>query len=125
RRQAGEGSGDCRDRSPSPPHARDACLKGFYRNCRSHRPRDRPGIRLDLPVTSIACTGRDLMSMGFKTTALAVVAALIAMAAPAKANDKVIFSLNWVPYGLHYGVFAAETQGFYRKAGIDIDIQRG
>lgn len=65
------------------------------------------------------------MSMRFKTIALAVVSALIAMAAPAKANDKVIFSLNWVPYGLHYGVFAAETQGFYRKAGIDIDIQRG
>ena len=44
---------------------------------------------------------------------------------PAAAADKVIFSLNWVPYGLHYGVFAAEAQGYYRDANIDIVIQRG
>ena len=35
------------------------------------------------------------------------------------------FSLNWVPYGLHYGIFAAEAQGYYREAGLDVDIQRG
>lgn len=46
-------------------------------------------------------------------------------ASSASAADKVIFSLNWVPYGLHYGVFAAEAQGFYKDAGLDIDIQRG
>jgi NitT/TauT family transport system substrate-binding protein len=43
----------------------------------------------------------------------------------AEAADKVTFSLNWVPYGLHYGIFAAEAQGYYREAGLDIDIQRG
>ena len=43
----------------------------------------------------------------------------------AQANDKVTFSLNWVPYGLHYGIFAAEAQGYYREAGLDLDIQRG
>jgi NitT/TauT family transport system substrate-binding protein len=43
----------------------------------------------------------------------------------AQAADKVIFSLNWVPYGLHYGVFAAEAQGYYRKADLDVEIQRG
>src|SRR5215218_7038462 len=43
----------------------------------------------------------------------------------ALAKDKVIFSLNWVPYGLHYGVFAAEAQGFYRDADLDVEIQRG
>jgi NitT/TauT family transport system substrate-binding protein len=42
-----------------------------------------------------------------------------------QANEKVTFSLNWVPYGLHYGIFAAEAQGYYREAGLDIDIQRG
>ena len=42
-----------------------------------------------------------------------------------QANDKAIFSLNWVPYGLHYGIFAAEAQGYYREAGLDLDIQRG
>jgi NitT/TauT family transport system substrate-binding protein len=43
----------------------------------------------------------------------------------AQANEKVTFSLNWVPYGLHYGIFAAEAQGYYREAGLDLDIQRG
>ncbi len=49
----------------------------------------------------------------------------LCVAKPGLAADKVIFSLNWVPYGLHYGVFAAEAQGFYKDANIDIDIQRG
>jgi NitT/TauT family transport system substrate-binding protein len=47
------------------------------------------------------------------------------MLSPAGAADKVIFSLNWIPYGLHYGVFAAEAQGYYRDANINIEIQRG
>lgn len=46
-------------------------------------------------------------------------------AASAQARDKVVFSLNWLPYGLHYGIFAAEAQGYYRDANLDIDIQRG
>ncbi|HWL04144.1 MAG TPA: ABC transporter substrate-binding protein [Xanthobacteraceae bacterium] len=58
-----------------------------------------------------------------KFAALALMATMMTL--PAKAADKVIFSLNWVPYGLHYGVFAAEAQGYYRDANIDIDIQRG
>lgn len=63
------------------------------------------------------------MSRCFSLIALAVVATLASTAA--RAADKVIFSLNWVPYGLHYGVFGAEAQGYYRDANIDIDIQRG
>ena len=43
----------------------------------------------------------------------------------ASAKDKVLFSLNWIPYGLHYGIFAAEGQGFYDGAGLELDIQRG
>ena len=42
-----------------------------------------------------------------------------------QANEKLTFSLNWVPYGLHYGIFAAEAQGYFREAGFDLDIQRG
>jgi NitT/TauT family transport system substrate-binding protein len=41
------------------------------------------------------------------------------------AADRVVFSLNWVPYGLHYGIFAAEALGYYRDANLDVDIQRG
>jgi len=63
------------------------------------------------------------MQKSIKFAVLAWAAAMMTL--PAKAADKVIFSLNWVPYGLHYGVFAAEAQGYYRDAGIDIDIQRG
>jgi NitT/TauT family transport system substrate-binding protein len=43
----------------------------------------------------------------------------------ANARDKVIFSLNWIPYGLHYGVFAADAQGYFRQADLDVEIQRG
>jgi len=63
------------------------------------------------------------MSKLMKFAAVSLMALFGANAAAAA--DKVIFSLNWVPYGLHYGVFAAEAQGFYRDAGLDIDIQRG
>jgi len=63
------------------------------------------------------------MQKCIKFAALALMAMMMTL--PAKAADKVIFSLNWVPYGLHYGVFAAEAQGYYRDANIDIDIQRG
>ncbi|WP_213739155.1 ABC transporter substrate-binding protein [Bradyrhizobium sp. dw_411] len=58
---------------------------------------------------------------------ISAAAALAMMCSPvgAQTRDKIIFSLNWVPYGLHYGVFAAEAQGFYRDANLDVDIQRG
>ncbi len=58
---------------------------------------------------------------------ISAAAALVMMCSPvgAQTRDKIIFSLNWVPYGLHYGVFAAEAQGFYRDANLDVDIQRG
>lgn len=56
--------------------------------------------------------------------AAAAIGVLFSMV-PALAQDKVIFSLNWVPYGLHYGIFAAEAQGYYRDAKLDMDIQRG
>lgn len=46
-------------------------------------------------------------------------------ARPAGADDSVVFSLNWVPYGLHYGIFAAKERGFYKKVGLDVTIQRG
>lgn len=43
----------------------------------------------------------------------------------AQAQEKVVFALNWVPYGLHYGIFAAKEQGYYRDAKLDVEIQRG
>jgi NitT/TauT family transport system substrate-binding protein len=52
--------------------------------------------------------------------------ALVAIyATQSLAAEKVTFALNWIPYGLHYGVFAAESLGYYKQAGLDVDIQRG
>jgi len=60
-----------------------------------------------------------------KVQTTAVATALLLWAGAASAADHVTFSLNWVPYGLHYGIFAAEALGYYRDADLDVDIQRG
>src|SRR5436190_12954465 len=43
----------------------------------------------------------------------------------AVAQDKLIFSLQWIANGNNFGVFAAKEQGLYRNAGYDVDVQRG
>lgn len=63
------------------------------------------------------------MKSSFKIASVVLATAFTSM--PAQAADKVIFSLNWVPYGLHYGVFAAEAQGYYKSADLDVEVQRG
>lgn len=60
-----------------------------------------------------------------KLYVLALTGALVAAASHANAADKVLFSLQWIPNGNHFGVFAAKEQGFYKEAGLDVDIQRG
>jgi NitT/TauT family transport system substrate-binding protein len=61
-----------------------------------------------------------------RTLTTAMTAALLMLGiGSSQANEKLTFSLNWVPYGLHYGVFAAEAQGYFKEAGLDVDIQRG
>ena len=49
----------------------------------------------------------------------------VATASNALAQEKLIFSLQWIPNGNNFGVFAAKEQGFYREANLDIDVQRG
>src|SRR5258708_9488051 len=61
-----------------------------------------------------------------KVFLLAAVSALaIAGAGNAQAADKALFALQWIPNGNHFGVFAAKEEGFYKEAGLDVDIQRG
>ena len=60
-----------------------------------------------------------------KRLGLLVLISLFLGQSPALAQDKVIFSLNWIPAGNHYGVFAAKEQGFFREANLDVEIQRG
>jgi NitT/TauT family transport system substrate-binding protein len=50
---------------------------------------------------------------------------LISAGGNALAQDKLIFSLQWIANGNNFGVFAAKEQGFYREANLDLDIQRG
>jgi NitT/TauT family transport system substrate-binding protein len=50
---------------------------------------------------------------------------LVAASGNAIAQDKIIFSLQWIPNGNNFGVFAAKEQGFYRDANLEVDIQRG
>ncbi len=44
---------------------------------------------------------------------------------PAAAEKKVLFSMEWVIYAEHAAFFVAKELGYYSKAGIDVDIQRG
>lgn len=61
-----------------------------------------------------------------RLTALLLTGALaFAATSQAVAADKVLFSLQWIPGGNHFGVFAAKEQGFYKDAGLDVEIQRG
>jgi len=51
--------------------------------------------------------------------------AAAAPAAPASPPEKVKLSLNFLPYGLHIGFFAARDLGWYREAGMDVEILKG
>ena len=52
-------------------------------------------------------------------------AALALAAAPAFAQTKVEFVLNWVPGGDHAPYYFARAQGWYAKEGIDLVIEPG
>jgi NitT/TauT family transport system substrate-binding protein len=54
------------------------------------------------------------------------VAALIAaLAAPAAAQQKLDFFLNWVPGGDHAPYYYAKKLGWYAKEGIDLNLEPG
>ncbi len=56
-----------------------------------------------------------------------VAAVLICWSLPGTAAaEKLRISLNFLPYGLHLGFFAAKDKGFYKEAGFDeVEIVRG
>jgi NitT/TauT family transport system substrate-binding protein len=54
------------------------------------------------------------------------VAALLAAAtAPAAAQQKLDFILNWVPGGDHAPYYYAKKLGWYAKEGIDLNLEPG
>ena len=52
-------------------------------------------------------------------------AILLGMTSAAFAADKVVFGLNWIPEGEHCGFFQAQERGFYKEAGLDVDLRPG
>ncbi|MEP7302102.1 MAG: ABC transporter substrate-binding protein, partial [Caldimonas sp.] len=57
--------------------------------------------------------------------ALFAVAAAGLAATPAFAQTKVDFILNWVPGGDHVPYYYAKKMGWYKDAGIDLNIEPG
>lgn len=57
-----------------------------------------------------------------KSVAL-VCSALAAL--PVTASDKVNLTLNFTPYGLHFGPVVASERGLYKAAGLEVQIHRG
>ncbi len=55
----------------------------------------------------------------------ATTAALMVMATAAKAEDDVRLRLNWMYYGSHAGFAFGKDKGFYKEAGINLDIRSG
>lgn len=51
------------------------------------------------------------------------VAALAAL--PALAQDKVTYNMSWLPQGSSIGVIAAQERGWFKEAGLDVNIVRG
>ena len=39
--------------------------------------------------------------------------------------EKVVFTLDWVPYGRDAGFFAADGQGFFKEANLSVTILAG
>jgi NitT/TauT family transport system substrate-binding protein len=56
---------------------------------------------------------------------LALAAIGAALAAPAAAQQKFPFRLNWTLYGEHAPFFVARDKGFYKEEGLDVEIQEG
>lgn len=53
------------------------------------------------------------------------VATLVVTAGIAKAADDVRLRLNWMYYGSHAGFAYGKDKGYYKDAGIDLDIRSG
>jgi NitT/TauT family transport system substrate-binding protein len=56
---------------------------------------------------------------------LLIVVAAAFSAAPAAAQQKIDFILNWVPGGDHAPYYYAKKQGWYAKEGIDLNLEPG
>src|SRR5689334_18657332 len=73
-------------------------------------------------VTPIRSRERSSMTIRM-AAALGLAAALFAL--PAAAQQKMSIALNWVAGGDHAPIYYAQRAGWYKDAGIDLDIEQG
>jgi NitT/TauT family transport system substrate-binding protein len=52
-------------------------------------------------------------------------AVALAMAAPARAAEKLRYGLSWLAEAEHCGFFQAQARGLYAKAGLDVELVNG
>ena len=62
---------------------------------------------------------------GFWWRAIALAYLLLLAASPAFGSDKVSLQLKWLHQFQFAGYYAAVEQGFYRDAGLDVEIREG
>lgn len=60
-----------------------------------------------------------------KLLGAAAIMAIVGMTASAKAEDDVRLRLNWMYYGSHAGFALGKDKGYYKDAGIELDIRSG
>ena len=65
------------------------------------------------------------MKLASLARTLAIVAASLALCAPAVAQDKVSLRLNWYLGGLHVPFYYGKDRGFFKAEGIDLTINEG
>ena len=65
------------------------------------------------------------MTMLRRLALIAVTAASASAAGPAFAQQKLDFILNWVPGGDHAPYYYAKKMGWYKDAGLDVNLEPG
>lgn len=60
----------------------------------------------------------------FSRAALAALGTFVGIAA-AQAQEKVTFNMSWLPQGSVIGVVVAQDKGYFKEAGLDVNIVRG
>lgn len=51
-----------------------------------------------------------------------ITAALLMLALPVSAQEKLSIALDWTPNTNHVGLYVAQSQGWFEEAGLDVDI---
>lgn len=60
-----------------------------------------------------------------KMQPLSVVAALLVLAAPVMADEKLTIRMDFSPWGSHAAMHLAKHNGWFEEAGLDVDVQDG